>query len=185
MQPLASPCDAGVLAEAGGFEPPVACTTPVFKTGAFGRSATPPWSVGERNAGPGRSANGSGVLAARPAAGTSGPGGAAGGGGGMAAPGGASGDLGPSPAVVATSGGKAPPSCGTVAASRTMLLFRSGTLGYLDLNRTAGTENFGGIRPGCWFNAIPAGGLVLVPDGSSNCACSYQMHAWLALQPAE
>ena len=27
------------LAEAGGFEPPVGCPTPVFKTGAFGRSA--------------------------------------------------------------------------------------------------------------------------------------------------
>jgi outer membrane protein assembly factor BamB len=74
--------------------------------------------------------------------------------------------------------------CGQISASTRLMLFRSGTLGYLDLNRTAGTENFGGIRPGCWFNAIPAGGLVLVPDGSSNCACSYQMHAWLALQPA-
>jgi outer membrane protein assembly factor BamB len=73
--------------------------------------------------------------------------------------------------------------CGQISASTHLMLFRSGTLGYLDLSRTAGTENFGGIRPGCWFNAIPAGGLVLVPDGSSNCACSYQMHAWLALQP--
>ena len=73
--------------------------------------------------------------------------------------------------------------CGQISASTHLMLFRSGTLGYLDLRRTVGTENFGGIRPGCWFNAIPAGGLVLVPDGSSNCACSYQMHAWLALQP--
>ena len=31
------------MAEAGGFEPPVTCATPVFKTGAFGRSATPPF----------------------------------------------------------------------------------------------------------------------------------------------
>jgi len=75
--------------------------------------------------------------------------------------------------------------CGQISASTNLMLFRSGTLGYLDLTRSVGTENFGGIRPGCWFNAIPAGGLVLVPDGSSNCACSYQMHAWLALQPAE
>jgi len=75
--------------------------------------------------------------------------------------------------------------CGQISASTHLMLFRSGTLGYLDLTRTAGTENFGGIRPGCWFNAIPAGGLVLAPDGSSNCACSYQMHAWMALQPEE
>ena len=72
--------------------------------------------------------------------------------------------------------------CGQIAGSTNMLVFRSGTLGYLDLTRDAGTENFGGIRPGCWFNAIVAGGMVLVPDGSSKCACSYQMQSWLALQ---
>ena len=75
--------------------------------------------------------------------------------------------------------------CGQIASSRNLMLFRSATLGYLDLTRDVGTENFGGIRPSCWFNAIPAGGMVLVPDGSSKCACSYQMHAWLALQPSE
>jgi outer membrane protein assembly factor BamB len=75
--------------------------------------------------------------------------------------------------------------CGQIAASRHLMLFRSATLGYLDLSRDAGTENWGGIRPSCWFNAIPAGGMVLVPDGSAKCACSYQMQAWLALQPAE
>jgi hypothetical protein len=72
--------------------------------------------------------------------------------------------------------------CGQIAASRHLMLFRSATLGYLDLTRNAGTENFGGMRPSCWFNAIAAGGLVLVPDGSAKCACSYQMQAWLALQ---
>ncbi|MBC8470546.1 MAG: PQQ-binding-like beta-propeller repeat protein [Planctomycetes bacterium] len=72
--------------------------------------------------------------------------------------------------------------CGQIAGSTNMLVFRSATLGYLDLRRNAGTENFGGIRPSCWFNAIVAGGLVLVPDGSSKCACSYQMRSWVALQ---
>ncbi len=74
--------------------------------------------------------------------------------------------------------------CGQIAASRHLMLFRSATLGYLDMTRDVGTENFGGIRTSCWFNAIPAGGMVLVPDGSSKCACSYQMQAWLGLQPA-
>ncbi|MDY0168335.1 MAG: PQQ-binding-like beta-propeller repeat protein [Thermoguttaceae bacterium] len=73
--------------------------------------------------------------------------------------------------------------CGQICGSTHLMLFRSATLGYLDLTRDAGTENWGGIRPGCWFNAIPAGGLVLVPDGSSKCACSYQTQAWVALQP--
>ncbi|MHC4241474.1 MAG: hypothetical protein ACYSU4_03655, partial [Planctomycetota bacterium] len=78
--------------------------------------------------------------------------------------------------------------CGQIAGSTNMLVFRSATLGYLDLRRNVGTENFGGIRLNCWlndicwFNAIVGGGLVLVPDGSSKCACSYQMRSWVALQ---
>jgi hypothetical protein len=75
--------------------------------------------------------------------------------------------------------------CGQIAGSVHLMVFRSATLGYLDLTRDVGTENFGGTRPGCWFNAIPAGGMVLVPDGSSKCACSYQLRAWLALQRRE
>ncbi len=75
--------------------------------------------------------------------------------------------------------------CGQFCGSRNLVLFRSATLGYHDLTRDAGTENFGGMRPGCWFNAVPAGGMVLIPDASAKCACSYQMHAWLALQGSE
>ena len=75
--------------------------------------------------------------------------------------------------------------CGQISASTHLMLFRSATLGYKDLSRDAGTENYGGIRPGCWINAIPANGLVLVPDGSLKCQCSYQMRAWFALQPAD
>lgn len=74
--------------------------------------------------------------------------------------------------------------CGQISASRHLMLFRSATLGYLDLTRNVGVENFGGVRASCWFNAIPAGGLVLVPDSAVKCACSYQTHAWLALQPS-
>jgi outer membrane protein assembly factor BamB len=74
--------------------------------------------------------------------------------------------------------------CGMIAASRHMMLFRSGTLGYLDLDKPgSGTDNYGGIRPGCWINAIPAGGLVLMPDASDRCNCSYLMRATIALAP--
>jgi len=72
--------------------------------------------------------------------------------------------------------------CGQISSSRNLLLFRSATLGYVDLARSSGVENYGGIRPSCWINAVPASGLVLVPDGSSKCQCSYQMKAWFALQ---
>ena len=72
--------------------------------------------------------------------------------------------------------------CGTLAASSRMILFRSATLGYRDLS-TERTENYGGIRPGCWINAIPAGGLVLMPDATHGCTCSYLNKAYMALQP--
>ena len=41
------------------------------------------------------------------------------------------------------------------------MLFRSATLGYVDPTDATKVENFGGIRPGCWINALPVGGLVL------------------------
>lgn len=75
--------------------------------------------------------------------------------------------------------------CGQFAGSKHMLLFRSATLGYLDLTRGSGVENFGGIRPGCWINALPVGGLVLVPDASAGCNCSYQNRSWMALSGQE
>ena len=75
--------------------------------------------------------------------------------------------------------------CGQLSGSKYLLLFRSATLGYFDLSREAGVENFGGIRPGCWINALAAGGLVLVPDASAGCQCSYQNRSWVALQGSE
>jgi hypothetical protein len=55
-------------------------------------------------------------------------------------------------------------------------------LGYYDFTRQAGTENYGGVRPGCWVNALPVGGLVLLPDASAGCKCSYQNRTWMALE---
>lgn len=72
--------------------------------------------------------------------------------------------------------------CGQLSGSKNLLMFRSGTLGYYDFTREAGTENYGGIRPGCWINALPVGGLVLVPDASAGCSCSYQNRSWVALE---
>jgi len=76
--------------------------------------------------------------------------------------------------------------CGIPVGSKHMLVFRSATLGYRDLTGgTGNTENYGGIRPGCWINAIPAGGLVLMADAASWCTCSYLNQATCALQPSE
>ena len=73
--------------------------------------------------------------------------------------------------------------CGVLAGSKDMMVFRSATLGYFNLGDKEGTKNFGGVRPGCWINIIPAGGIVLVPDATSGCGCSYLNKAWFALEP--
>ena len=73
--------------------------------------------------------------------------------------------------------------CGIPAGSRNLLVFRSATLGYVDLLEGRQTHNYGGIRPGCWINVLPAGGLVLMPDATDRCTCSYLIKASVALQP--
>ncbi len=72
--------------------------------------------------------------------------------------------------------------CGILAAAENLLVYRSATLGYRDLINDTETQNYGGIRPGCWINAIPAGGLILLPDAASGCTCSYLIQATIALQ---
>ncbi len=71
--------------------------------------------------------------------------------------------------------------CGTLAGSSNMLVYRSATLGYTDLSTKRGNEDFGGIRPGCWINTLPAGGLVLMPDATDRCVCSYLIKSSIAL----
>ncbi|MBN1344038.1 MAG: PQQ-binding-like beta-propeller repeat protein [Phycisphaerae bacterium] len=82
--------------------------------------------------------------------------------------------------------------CGIVTGSENLLVFRSATVGYVDLLGEICTvdkrgeiqaENYGGVRPGCWINALPVGGLVLMPDYTNKCKCSYLNKASVALQP--
>jgi len=79
--------------------------------------------------------------------------------------------------------GRGPGGCGTISGSKHLLLYRSGPLGYTDLLRRQGSESYGGPRPGCWVNAIPAGGLVLMPDATDRCRCSYLIKSSYALGP--
>ncbi|MFC1634268.1 PQQ-binding-like beta-propeller repeat protein [Planctomycetota bacterium] len=81
--------------------------------------------------------------------------------------------------------GRQPGGCGPMTGSRDLLLYRSGTLGYTDLLSGAATQNYGPVRPGCWINAIVAGGLVLMPDATDRCTCSYLMKTSIALGPTD
>lgn len=73
--------------------------------------------------------------------------------------------------------------CGQLSSSKNLLVYRSATLGYFDLLKNDRNRDYGGLRLGCWVNAIPAGGLVLVPDASAGCVCSYLNRSWIALRP--
>jgi hypothetical protein len=64
-----------------------------------------------------------------------------------------------------------------------MLLFRSGVVGFCDLAGDSGTHNFGGVRAGCYVNAIVANGLVLMPPADAACTCSYSYQTTVALAP--
>jgi outer membrane protein assembly factor BamB/flagellar biosynthesis chaperone FliJ len=63
--------------------------------------------------------------------------------------------------------------CGCPSASPHTLFFRSFCMGYYDLVGDHGTMHFGGQRPGCWINLIPANGLLLAPEASSGCMCPF------------
>jgi len=72
--------------------------------------------------------------------------------------------------------------CGLVAGCESLLLIRSGALGYYDTTYDRGwMENYGGLRTGCFVNALPVGGIVVAPDDTRACRCSYQNQATVAL----
>ncbi|MCD6351189.1 MAG: PQQ-binding-like beta-propeller repeat protein, partial [Armatimonadetes bacterium] len=73
--------------------------------------------------------------------------------------------------------------CGCISASPKGLYFRSWSYGYYDLVKDEGTKHFGGIRPGCWINMIPANGLLVVPEASSGCVCLVSLQCTTVFQP--
>lgn len=66
-----------------------------------------------------------------------------------------------------------------------MLLFRSGDTGFYDLETDSGTRHFAGHRLGCWINAIPANGLVLIPEASAGCVCLFSISSTIVMEPRE
>jgi outer membrane protein assembly factor BamB len=73
--------------------------------------------------------------------------------------------------------------CNTPMASEHLITFRSGAAGFYDLCNGGGTGNLGGFRSGCTNNLVVAGGLLVVPDYTRTCTCSYQNQCSIALVP--
>lgn len=64
-----------------------------------------------------------------------------------------------------------------------LLLFRSGDTAFYDMEQDTGANHFSGHRMGCWINAIPAGGLILIPEASAGCVCQFSIASTIVLEP--
>lgn len=73
--------------------------------------------------------------------------------------------------------------CGTPIAAPNVMFFRSYYLGYYDLTGDYGTMTFGGQRPGCWINFLPANGVAMMPEASSGCMCPFPNMCTIVLAP--
>jgi len=73
--------------------------------------------------------------------------------------------------------------CGVITATPNMMFFRSGFIGYYDLYADSGTRHFSGQRLGCWINAIPGNGLVMIPEASAGCVCQFSIASTVVLEP--
>lgn len=66
-----------------------------------------------------------------------------------------------------------------------MLMFRSGDTAFYDLETDAGASHFAGHRLGCWVNAIPANGLIMIPEASAGCVCQFSIASTIVMEPRE
>jgi len=72
--------------------------------------------------------------------------------------------------------------CAISSASASMLFYRSACAAITDFEKDNGLTLFGGIRPGCWINMIPASGVLLFPEASAGCTCSYPLRGSVVLK---
>ena len=73
--------------------------------------------------------------------------------------------------------------CGVITATPNMMFLRSGFIGYYDLYNDSGTRHFAGQRLGCWVNAIPGNGLVMIPEASAGCVCLFSIASTVVMEP--
>jgi len=71
--------------------------------------------------------------------------------------------------------------CSVTSASAHTLFYRSYWAAIYELTGDKGLSLFGAIRPGCWLNMITAGGLMIMPEASSGCTCSFPLRCSFAM----
>ena len=77
--------------------------------------------------------------------------------------------------------------CGGLTASAYYLYGRGSNprMYPIETDKTSGVQLTQVTRPGCWLNIIPANGLVIIPESSSGCTCSYSLQTSLAFAPRQ
>ena len=77
--------------------------------------------------------------------------------------------------------------CGTYAAFKNGLLMRSAgvvTLWHLDLKTKKWSKSgWARLRPNCWLSAIPACGMILVPEDGGGCTCGIWLETSIGFAP--
>ena len=68
-------------------------------------------------------------------------------------------------------------SCSITSASPNAIFYRSYWHAIYDMVEDRGLSLFGGIRPGCWLSLISGNGLLISPEASSGCTCSFPVRS--------
>ena len=72
--------------------------------------------------------------------------------------------------------------CGTYACSTNALFFRSGEVTVWD-SQAGRTTKWSRLRPDCWLSTIPAGGMLLSPEGGGGCSCGKWLETSIGFMP--
>jgi len=72
--------------------------------------------------------------------------------------------------------------CGTYACTADALFFRSSTVTMWD-GTSGKATNWPRLRPDCWLSTIPAGGMLLSPEGGGGCSCGTWMETSIGFMP--
>ena len=72
--------------------------------------------------------------------------------------------------------------CGTYAASEKAIFYRAQTVTMWGFD-TGETSRWPRLRPDCWLSTIPAGGMLLSPEGGGGCSCGSWMETSIGFKP--
>jgi len=73
--------------------------------------------------------------------------------------------------------------CATPTASANGLYMRRNSCYMYDLKKKELVDLTRVTRPSCWMSIIPAGGLLVMPEGSSGCSCGFALQMSLTMAP--